>query len=206
MIGPAIIPGVLLLAGSAFASQVHGARDGTAEAITAVTESGSTVFTTVPSIIKPTPVRNATDGRNGNNDVWDGDLKSIATPINTSAACYCSIPVTTATAEIQTSTVHGPTPTTVIVTVLPASPDAAATTTICLCQPAPTSYVDVTTPQSIVAPTTQSVAAVVSEGTAVGGDNVLLRNWNGAATRVVSVRLAAVATFFGIIGVGVVFL
>lgn len=38
MIGPAIIPGVLLLAGSAFASQVHGARDGTTEAITAVTE------------------------------------------------------------------------------------------------------------------------------------------------------------------------
>lgn len=165
-------------------------------------QSGSTVFTTVPSIIKPTPVRNATDGGNGNNDVWDGDLKSIATPLNASAACYCRVPVNTATAEIQTSTVHGPTPTTVTITVLPASPDAI----ICPCQKSPTNYVDVTTPQSIDAPTTQSVATAASEGTAVGGDNVLLRNVNGAATRVVSVQLAAVATFFGILGVGVVFL
>ncbi|KAG8954047.1 hypothetical protein FRC04_001031 [Tulasnella sp. 424] len=177
MIARAVIPGVLLLAGSAIANQVHEARDVTTEAIIAVTEGGTTYFTTVTSIIKPT-----------------------STPIDTSTACYCSIPVTTATAEIQTLTVHGPTPTTMTVTVLPASPDAAAAITICPCQPAPTNDADV-----IVAPTTQSVTAAASEETAGGGDNLLL-NANGAIMGVLSVQMAAVATFFGLIGAGAVFL
>ncbi|KIO27446.1 hypothetical protein M407DRAFT_23265 [Tulasnella calospora MUT 4182] len=205
MLARAIIHLALLFAGEAIADQVHKARDVTTEVVIAVTDGGTTRLTTITSIITPTYVPNATYGIPTSTEISSEDLISTHPPIDTSTACYCYIPVTTGTTEIQTLTVHGPTPTTMTVTVIPASPDTAATRTICPCEPSSTNYVSVPTTNAGVIPTTQSVAAAAVQETS-GVDDSLLLNANGAVPGATPVHLVGVATFLGLVGAGAMFL
>ncbi|KAG9028443.1 hypothetical protein FS837_003882, partial [Tulasnella sp. UAMH 9824] len=114
MLSRAIIPLALLFAGVAIANKVHEARDLTTEIVVAITDNGITRTTTISSVYTPTLGPDATP--TGTEVNFPEDRISTTLPIDTSTACYCSIPVTTYTTQIQTVTIHGPTPTVLTVT------------------------------------------------------------------------------------------
>lgn len=173
-------------------------------------QNGTTGFTAITSVYAPTLGPDATPTGTAVNFPEDGTSTTL--PIDTSTACYCSIPATTYTTQIQTVTIHGPTPSVLTVTIDPAPVDLHATKTICPCASDPTNYatdpttnVGVTPTTQSVVPTTQSVAgASVQETTGV--DDNLFVNANGGVPGIISVQLVGIATFFGLIGAGVVFL
>ncbi|KIO27447.1 hypothetical protein M407DRAFT_190621 [Tulasnella calospora MUT 4182] len=194
MLARAIVLVTSFLAGSAIADSVHGVRNITAANITVVNDGGNSTFTTV--IVNATYVYNATEAVPTPTTIGAEVWTSTLAPMNTSTACFCSIPASITPTENQTVTVQEPTPANMTVTVLPTAAVAVNATT-CPCQ--------VVSINQTVFPTTQAVGPAAVEGTAAQNNNLLL-NANSGIMEIASVQLAAISIFFGLVGAGVTLL
>ncbi|KAG8954048.1 hypothetical protein FRC04_001032 [Tulasnella sp. 424] len=224
MLAQGIVLSSLLLAGSAFADQVQ-ARYVTTEVAVTELVAASSPFT---PIINATNALNATEGV-ATATAYATAVTSTMAPAN-ATACFCSIPYTANVTEaftanvteafgtvnvteaastvnvteaFSTAYVNGSTPTTRPIAAKATSQAVAvaASATLCPCQPAATAQATNQTTQPVGVPTTQSVSA---ETQGIGKNQVL--NANSAVMEIVSIQLAGVFTFIGLVGASVTFL
>ncbi|KAG8954049.1 hypothetical protein FRC04_001033 [Tulasnella sp. 424] len=208
MLARRIIPSALLLAGSALANPV--------QPVTEVVATSYPVFTSVIPATHPLSVTEGVPTATTYAEVFTSTMAAVST----SLGCVCSVPfvayavesqapissesdpitVAAASSAVFTSSPSSPVFTSQSPTFI--SPAIASTATFCPCQQVTTSQVvSQTTTQSFVAPTTQSAGAETQ-----GVDQNQVLNANGAVMEIVSIQLAAVFTFIGLVGAGVTLL